>query len=232
MRPSDAKKARGCGCGLGLGIVGFVGFIIWLTMFSNSCARMMGIETYPLTGDIRHFEPFKEVSQIRRRAGTGAVLTKIDATYVRSDGTMDLQADYTPPPGVVYTFEVPSKAPDKVPPIGAGGRTADDVWFQTVRVTCRQVGQRKHVTRISGNSKSSFSYTNEGMEVDRGTPQSGKLHKDIGDPKRGCAELWRMALDKGAHKDAVAVIRMSDQGYDFSISGGISFRLNPDGMPR
>jgi hypothetical protein len=232
MQPTATRKTKGCGCGVGLVTLAFIGFILWFTMFSNSCAKVMGIETWPLTGDTRHFEPFKEIAQIRAKAGPGAILTDIEATYVRSDGTMDLQADYTPAPGVVYTFQIPTKAPENLPPVGVAGRTAGDAWFQHVTITCQQVGQRRHVTRVSGNSRSSFSYTNEGMLVDRAATQSGKLEKDIGNPKLSCADLWKMALEKDAQKDAVAIIRLDNNGYNFSISGGVHFNLGLDGKPK
>jgi hypothetical protein len=213
-------------------VMGFVGFILWFTVFSNGCARVMGIETYPLTGDVRHFKPFKELGQIRAKAGPGAVLTEIEASYVRSDGTMDLKADYTPAPTVEYTFYVPAKPPENLPPVGVAGRTAGDAWFQRVRITCGQIGQVRSVTRMSGGSRSSFSYANEGMEIDRDTPQSGKEEHDLGDPKLSCADLWAMAMKKGAPKDAVAVIRYRDRGYEFSISGSVSFELDASGKPR
>jgi hypothetical protein len=232
MPTQGSPAAKRAGCIFAFVIVGFVGFIVWFTMFSNGCARVMGIETYPLQGDVQHFDPFKELPQIRARAGQGAVLTEIEASYVRSDGTMDLKADYAPAPEVQYTFMVPSKPPENLPPVGVAGRKAGDEWFQRVRITCGSIGQTRHVTRISGGSKSSFNYFNEGMEIDRGTPQSGESKSDIGDPKLSSTDLWTIALMKDAPKDAVAIIRYRDRGYDFNITSTLHFELDPSGKPR
>jgi hypothetical protein len=232
MSTQQSTTQKRAGCVASLLIVGGIVFILWFTMFSNNCARIMGIETYPLTGDVRHFDPFKGLPQIRAKAGAGALLTEIDATYVRSDGTMDLMADYTPAPNVEYTFMVPSKPPENLPPVGVAGRTAGDQWFQRVTVKCGQIGQVKKVTRSSGSGTSSFTYSNEGMEIEHGTPQSSQSQSDIGDPKVSLADLWSMAAAKGAAKDAVAIIRYRDRGYEFTISGSTSFRLDSAGKPR
>ena len=144
---------------------------------------------------------------------------------------MDLQADYTPAPGVEYTFQVPlTKAPDNAPPVGAG-RGPGDQWYQEVRIECTLVGGRRHVTRISGSSRTSFSYTNEGMEITRQTPRTGTIETDIGDPKLSCSDIWGIALSKGAPRDAVANIDYSKRGYDFGITGSTRFELDKDGKP-
>lgn len=227
MQNSSGKKAVkifGCGgCGCASLVVGFVGLIIYFTAFSNFCARMMGEETYPLSGDPARFEPFASVSDIRSKIGVGARLKSIEARYVRSDGTMDLNARYKPAPNVTYEFVMPlDKEPENAPPIGAG-RSPGDVWLQTVTVKVYEPGQRRHVQRISGASRSSYSYTNEGMDVDRGTPSMGSIKESLDEPKISAKEMWEIALKKGADKDAVATLSYEEDGYRFTIAGSRVF---------
>lgn len=229
-----AFKFAGCtGCGCGVGFVALLGTFLYIVIFTNTCAKMMGEETYPLASDPKRFDPFKGIAEARSKAGTGARLVEVEASFVRSDGTMDLTATYKPAPRVTYTFEVPAeKAPSDAPPIGAG-RSPGDVWLQRVRIECYEPGQRRSVTRISGGSRSQYQYTNEGMDVDRGTPQMGKLPEDIGDPKVSTVDLWKAGLAKGAPADAVARITFDKDGYEFSVTGfDARVELDRDGKPK
>lgn len=199
-------------------------------MFSNVCARMLGQVTYPFKGDTRHLDPFAALGEVRARVGAGAHLTKIEAEFVRSDGTMDLNATYKPGPHITYTFEVPVKSDSgEAPPIGAGGGPGTQM-VQRIRVECYEPGQRRSVTRISGNSRTQYSYTNEGMDFSKGSPSMSKLADDIGDPKITTVHLWKIALEKGAPKEAVASIDFDQNGYDFRIRDTkVRFHLDPDG---
>jgi hypothetical protein len=231
MQPDQGKKIAkrtGCGiCGCFFGVFGFVGVIIYFTVFSNFCARMMGEETYPFKTDTRRFDPFAALGEVRAKVGVGGRLTEIDASFVRSDGTMDLKASYKPAPNVTYRFLAPlDKAPENAPPIGAG-RGPDDVWVQDVTVRCYEPGMRRHVSRTSGGSTSSYSYTNEGMDIDRGTPSMRSLGDALEDPKLTTKEMWDLAIKKGADKNAVATIKYDADGYEFRISG-LSFNLEWD----
>ncbi len=226
MQPIDGKKVgKGCAfgalsCGGGIiAVVAFVGAILYFTVFSNSCARMMGEETYPISGNPTAFDAFAALAEIKAKVGAKAVLFDLDASYVKSDGTMDLNATYKPSPNARYMFMVPlDKAPDDAPPVGAG-RGPGDVWTQQVIVSVYQPGQRRNVTRTSGNSRSSYSYTNEGMDIDHGTPTMSSLERGLPDPKLTAQEMWKIAIEKGADKDAVATIGYDSGGYSFTIIG-------------
>lgn len=237
MLPDGSKKAAkfvgcsGCGCGIAF-VVGLCTFL-YIVIFTNSCAKMMGEETYPLKSDAKRFDPFAAIPEIRERAGAGARLVEVDASFVRSDGTMDLTATYKPAPRVTYKFEVPSdKGPENAPPIGAG-RSPGDVWIVEVEVDVYEPGQRRSVTRISGGSKSQYQYMNEGMDIDRSTPRMGKLKEDIGTPKVTTADLWKQGAAKGAPRDAVATITFDADGYEFRVTGiDADVELDRDGKPR
>lgn len=215
----SSRKGWIVGC---TGIVlfcGFLGFIFWITIFSNTCAKMLGTETYPLVGDPQRFDPFAELPNIRKRVGSGAILRKIEVSYVRSDGTMDLMATYKPAPTVEYDFLLPTKpSSGDVPPVGAG-HAENDVWLEDVTVKVYQPGQVRFVMKTSGGSTSKYQYRNEGMDIDRGRPRMQASHPDIGDPNLSLKSIWEKAIQIGANKDAVATIEYEEGGYRFAITG-------------
>lgn len=235
MHPDRAKgvgKKVGCGvCGCILGTGGFVFLILYLTLFSNTCARMMGEETYPVSGNPRAFDPFAALPEIRAKVGEKAALMEIEANYVKSDGTLDLKASYKPAPNATYTFILPlDETPKDAPPIGAG-RGPNDVWTQRVTVRVYEPGQRRHVRRISGGSSAEYSYHNEGMDIDRGTAAMGNLDRALSEPRLNAKEMWKVALERGADKDAVANIEYEYGGYTFRISAlNISLHWDKDGV--
>jgi hypothetical protein len=224
QQPGSKAAKKGCACGVGgcfafvIGIAAFVGFIIYFTAYSNTCAKMMGEETYPIAGNPTRFDPFAAIPDIKSKLGSDAILLEMDASSVRSDGTLDLKAQYKPAPTATYRFRVPIKeAPKDAPPIGAG-RKPGDIWIQDVTVRVYEPGMRRHVTRVSGGSRSSYSYTNEGMDMDRSDPQMGSLEGALPDPKITTKEMWDFAISKGADKAAVARVSFEDDGYEFTIS--------------
>ncbi len=215
-------KKLGCGlCGCFLTIPAFIGTILYFTLFSNHCARMMGEETYPVTGDPSRFDPVAAIPEIRAKVGESAILQSVRASSVRPDGTMNLNAIYKPAPSADYTFLLPlDKAPEgqTAPPVGAG-RGPDDVWTQRVSVRVYRPGQRLHVERTSGNTKSSYSYVNEGMDIDRSTPRMTKLEKGVDDLKVSTKQMWDIAQKLGASPESVATIEYSAKSSSFYIMG-------------
>ena len=223
--PSTGRKVGCAGCGCGLVVLGFIGAILYITVFSNVAAKWMGQETYPISGDAHHFNPIAAIPEIRRRVGEKAVLIDMSANYVNSDGTLDLHATYKPAPYVDYTFRLPlDKAPGDAPPVGAG-RSPGDIWIQDVRVRVYEPGQSRHVKRVSGNTSSEYNYRNEGMDLDRGSPRMGNLKDALPELKLSTNQMWKVAMSNGAPRDAVAIIRVNYSGYSFTIS---SLKLNLD----
>ncbi len=222
MHSDQAKKIKTrIGCGIGgciLGTFGFVFLILYLTVFSNSCAKMFGVETYPVSGNPRAFDAFAALPEIRAKVGEKAVLMEVDARFVKSDGTLDLNAAYKPAPNANYTFVLPlDEAPKGAPPIGAGRRPGD-IWTQRVTVQVYEPGQTRHVTRIGGGSSTEYNYRNEGMDINRGAATMGNLDRALPEPRLNAKEMWKVALEKGADKDAVANIEYDSNGYSFQIS--------------
>lgn len=192
--------------------------IFYFAFFTNVCARMNGKETYPLKSSATRFDPFAAIPEIRERVGKNAHLITIDARYVGSDGTMNLEANYKPQPNATYVFQVPlDNPPANSSPVGAG-HGPGGVWMQTVTVECYQPGQRRTISTFSGSSRSQYFLINEGMEVDRSRPTQRDIEPDVA-PSMSTAELWKIALEKGAPKDAVATITANRSGCTFSITG-------------
>src|SRR4051812_7881088 len=78
-------------------------------------------DTRSVPGDAAHFDPVASYPSVLDYAGTGAKLISVNAYYVRSDGTVELNASYSPAPYVDYEFvHKLDKAPANAPPIGAG----------------------------------------------------------------------------------------------------------------
>lgn len=171
-------------------------------------------DTRPVPGDASRFDPFGALPEIRAYAGEGALLMEIEMYYVRSDGTMELTAEYSPSPRVTYDFMREVPRPDNAPPIGAGGANTE-AWYEPIEIEAYQPGKWWHVT--SGSSE--YSYMNKGMERDTSSPRNGLPSPVLDDPQCSLVELWEQAINKDAPRDAVATITYDQNGYEFTISG-------------
>lgn len=226
-KPGKGKKVLGCGIlGCLVGILAAVGFVwlMWTALFTNRFAEMMGEETHPISGDPTRFDPIAALPEITKKAGPGAFLVELNLTQVRSDGTLDLMADYLPAPRAEYVFmRKLDKAPDgrTTPPIGAG-RTPDSVWIEEVRVSVYEPGQRRRVSRRGGDVNAEYSYTNEGMDIDRNANMlkpkpEAKLEPSL-------KSIWETALRAGAPKDAVAEITFQEDQVKFNVPAVLNLR--------
>lgn len=204
-------KWRGrCGClGCAGGILGF----ILLMMFGLPI--LLGIfyeDTWFLPGDARNFDVTATFAEVQKHAGDDVQLVSIEAYYVRSDGTIDLKAEYTP--YVRYTFvRELDEPPDDAPPIGAGGNL-DDRWYERVEVMVERPWKSWSVT--SGGS--SYTYYNLGMDRDTSDPAAGLPGNLVPPPTCPFAMLWEKAMQRDTPRSAVAVIRYDEQGYHFSVN--------------
>jgi hypothetical protein len=182
-------------------------------------------ETKPIAGDPTHFDPLVGLDEARTFAGDGAQLVSIVASYVRSDGTMDLNATYSPAPSTEYKFlrEVPR--PENAPPVGAGG-TKGGKWYEPITIEVYEPGQTRHVTSFGGNISSEYTYTNQGMEKNVDDPTSNPSDDIVADPTCSFTDMWNEALKKDAPADAVAVIEYNSDGYEFNIVGTLVLRFD------
>jgi hypothetical protein len=214
------RRVRSCGIGCLALIVLIVGSLVYLVpnviipFFETGGGNE---DTRPVPGDARRFDPIAALPGVREYAGVGAKLVSLRADYVRSDGTLDLNADYTPKPNVDYRFIREVARPADAAPIGAGGSNTGP-WYEPIRIRAYQPGQWRQVTRSGGGVSLRYSYMNRGMERDAGAPTTN-AETVAPDPACSLADLWQVALTKDAPREAVAVIEYDAAGYEFRISG-------------
>jgi hypothetical protein len=167
------------------------------------------VDTRVVPGDAARFDPVGALSGVQAFAGADAELTDFEASYVRSDGTMDLTASYRPRVEYKFVHKVPP--PPDAPPVGAGG-TLNGGWYEQVNISVYTPGQWRHVT--SGSSE--YSYMNRGMQRDTDSPTTTKPDV-LPTPTCSFADLWKVALEYKAPADAVATIEYDHEGYHFDI---------------
>ncbi len=199
-------------------------------IISTAASLTTGPESQPVKGDPAHFDPIASLNDARTFAGSGSQLVSLVASYVRSDGTMDLTATYTPGPNTEYKFVREVPRPTNAPPVGAGG-TKNGKWYEAVTINVYQPGQTSYVRSFGGNVSTSYSYTNEGMEKDVDDPTTNPDGPVLPDPKCSFVDLWKQAIKKDAPKDAVAVITYSENGYDFNITGTMDMQFDTNCKP-
>lgn len=193
----------------------------------------LGIETRELQGiDPGRFEPFTAFDQVRAFTGDGAELTKVQVFGVRRDGTIDLNATYTPAPYAEYHFRRRLAAPPpNAPPVGAGG-TATGSWYEPVLVRVYQPGQMRQVTSTGPQGRISTRYVNRGMTKETGQPVV-EMVTPLPAPTCSLPAMWQLAIVRGAPPDAVATVEYSRDGYAFAIRGTpVSLQFAPDCQPR
>jgi hypothetical protein len=214
MTKSNTRVNHSSGIKTLFTIVGFVlasvAFLAGILFIST----MFFVNTRPVQGDPAKFDLMATLPAIYEWVGEDAKLTSLFIRYVKSDGTMDLFADYAPT--VVLDFVRPiQNTSDK--PLGAGG-TQSGLVYETVQVTISTPNQlRTHVT-ITNGRRSSVSYIQRGMELSaRGT--STIAPSTIPMPACSLQQLWAIALEEGFPTDAVATINYSTWGYSMDITG-------------
>jgi hypothetical protein len=237
-RPPAFGRFGAVGClatgGIVLGLIGaFVGVVvgIWAAVDPSSLPILgsladPGVETREVPGDPRAFDPIAALPDVAAFAGDGAQLVSISIGLVRADGTLDLDAEFTPKPDVRYAFVREVSRPDDAPPPGAGGANTGP-WYEEIDIHAYDPGARRQVTRIGDGSGSVVRYTNKGMDRSVGEIVSGPI--DLA-PAPACAidDMFAVAIERGAPADAVARIEYDSAGYRFSITGIVSIEFGHD----
>lgn len=197
-------------------IVGAVG--VFYLMYNAPYAEGQA-KTRPIPGDATRYDPIASYSQIVEVAGGShnLHLRTIDMQYVKSDGTLDLTADYGAQ--VTYDFErVLDNPPASAAPLGAGGNPGGFI-SQRIFVTLDQPGMK---TFTRGTN-----YYNYGMHISTSAP-SAYSGDDLPAPSCPLKQLWDAAIKQdGAPVNAVAKIYYDQTGYAFTIKD-TSIRLRFD----
>ncbi len=230
MRSSTTMKRSLLGGCLGVALLAALGFGLLIAAIVYYTSTKVE-QTVPPPGDPRRFDPVASYPAVAAFAGTDVRLSKITARFVRSDGTLDLEADYRPSPNAQYRFVREVPAPADAPPIGAGS-SADGRWYEQVQVEVSRPWEFRSVRRIGGGGGASYQYFNRGMQRKAEAP-TGRAPTAAA-PAPACAfqRLWADAIARGAPAAAVAVIEYDVDGYEFRIDAlRFVMRFDPDCNP-
>lgn len=216
IRSSSTTQRRllgGCLAAVVLTLLGAGLLVAVVVHFYSSELR----QTRPPPGDPRRFDPVASYADVAAFAGADVRLTALDARFVRSDGTLDLRADYRPSPSACYRFVRDIAAPADAPPIGAGG-AVDGRWHEAMQVTVSRPWQFRSVRRIGGpRGGASLQYFSRGMERSVDPPSGQPAAAIVAEPACPLRQLWDAAIAHNAPATAVADIRYDHRGYEFRI---------------
>jgi hypothetical protein len=242
---AQIRRRRRGGCRTGcsiiftLLIVAIAGGVVYLTT-TDSLSMMeflgpyLGVEvpgTTTISGDPSAFDPLAGYADAAAFAAgednpENVLLLEMDAAYVRADGTMDLNATYSPAPNTTYTFLRSIPRPEDAPPPGVAGTSASGDWFEVIDIRAFEPGQRRRVTQ-RGSVNVDYYYTNEGMtRIIQDRTNDVDMEDIVPAPTCALTDLWEVALARGAPENAVAVISYDADGYQFNIVGEMVLRFN------
>jgi hypothetical protein len=201
-----------------LAIMGLVVFVVLMIVVCGGVPLLFSTyfqeDTREIEGEASHYDPIAAFDTVSDYAGENAELTSLEAYYVRSDGTMDLNAEYYP--RVDYDFyRVVSETDGNEVPLGAPNSTADaEVLYQAVSISVWKPYQMRGVS-----TSNNYSYMHLGMEREIDEPVRNRPAEAIPAPVCTFAELWATAIEKAdAPAEAVAVIQYNAEGYYFYIN--------------
>lgn len=172
--------------------------------------------TLPVPGNPRAFDPVASFVEAQRFAGADAKFQSLDAEYVSPDGTLNFEAGYTPAPHLKYTFNQLIPTPANEPPVGAGG-SGNGKWMRTVTIALGKKGRYAEIS-FDAYKHVDGSFNSQGMDKEEGYPQPDDGEPALAAPTCRFADLWKVALEHGAPKNAVAEIEYDKFGYRFNIS--------------
>ena len=89
--------------------------------------------TWFIQGDAASFDPIGAFDSVKHHAGSDVQFTSMQADYVNSNGTLNLNANYTPAPKVDYKFVKIVDPPKNAPPLGVG-QSGSGTWYLPVAV--------------------------------------------------------------------------------------------------
>jgi hypothetical protein len=198
-----------------LGLLLFIGLLIVVCgVVPMYITTYFFVDTKEIEGEGNAYDPIAAFDTVSAYAGNEARLLSIEAYYVRSDGTMDLYADYYPRVNYEFYIVVDDEAGHDIP-LGAPNSTADaEVLYQGVTISVWEPYQMRSVS-----TSTSYSYMHLGMERDVDEPSRTKPAEPIPAPACSFADLWAKAIEEqDAPENAVAIISYNADGYEFYIN--------------
>lgn len=172
-------------------------------------------EVWLVPGDPNNFDPIANYAAVAEYAGENAQLTRIEAHFVKSDGTLNLNAGYDPAPRVIYQFFRATR--DNNAPVGAAAANA--IWHRQVNITISQPYKWTFATQGAAGEGVGFDL-NLGMDRDRYTEVLQVPPPAIPIPTCSFRDFWVDAIEgSNADVNAVATIIYDQSGYTFLIQG-------------
>lgn len=218
VTPITPPKSSSTGCSAFVVVALIVAFIAGCILFGVRGLPVIiakfNRNNKPVPGDPHRFDPVASLTAVAAFAGHDSQLVGFEARFVRSDGTLDLTADYNPE--VKYSFHRVVKASDSNKPLGAGGGPGPRYVPVTVQVW--KPGRIMFHHRIGGGVSSKWNEMEFGMRRTEGSEQASPAGKPVS-PKCPLKNLWQTAIQKGAPSEAVATISYDGNwGYRFTIA--------------
>ncbi|HEX2907384.1 MAG TPA: hypothetical protein VHO69_11020 [Phototrophicaceae bacterium] len=220
LSPEEKRGRRGCLLPAWLLIMVFI-FGIMVSCFGLiTVISILTDQLWFVPGDASQFDPVARFDDIYSFAGKDYQFYTLDAEYVRSDGTLDLYANYQPK--VTYRFVKETVKSGEARPIGAGGNTEGRQW-EVAQVVVSRPFEIMSTSTGDGESVSLLL----GMDRDVWSPVGSSPGEPVPPPTCSFKTLWDIAITQDAPREAVAVIRYDADGYNFRIEG-LSTNLNFD----
>ena len=177
-----------------------------------------------IKGDPSSFDPIKKYETVKHYAGGNDLhLVSIQVNYVKTDGTIDLYANYKP--NVRYDFYKPiTTETNKEMPLGVKGSHPG---YKLIRVKISKPYRFEFWAYKPGSTKGRFhlGMFKESYDV---FSQPKKAFK----PNCLLKKLWNnvFELDREIPKNSVAVITYTNRGFSFSIQNTkYYYTFDPDG---
>ncbi|MBN2441572.1 MAG: hypothetical protein JXJ04_09495 [Spirochaetales bacterium] len=194
--------------------------LVLLCLFLFSCYE----NAADIPGNDRKFNPVTSYEKVHAFAGKDTRLISIYANLVKSDGTLDIKADYKPT--VTYKFYRPIHKEEikKGGPLGSGIKEQRNVYTaEEVTVT---ISYPHHYTLTINNGEPQSKY-DPGMNRTRYFNNKEYESLIAGPPGYTFEYVWEEAIRREVPADAVAVIYYDHTGYQFSIRDtSISYKID------
>lgn len=162
-------------------------------------------------GDVRNFDPVASFEAMAAYAGPDARLVSLQAWFVRTDGTLDLEADYRPR----VTAEFVTRATEA--DVAAQGPRAPGSGFAVGDPLDTALDVRAPHWQHVSSGGSEWDEKHLGMGRRPGGKASARKFADT--PTCPFRQLWQQAKQRGAPTDVVAIIRYDATGYTFEANG-------------
>ncbi len=182
-------------------IVGFIIFGGVCSFLSAFVGSILVEGRWFLAGPIEAYDPIISFGQVYDWVGRDWQFLSMDVEYVRSDGTLDLNAPYRPYVRYQFYKEVPN--PNGMPlPLGAGGTGVAEPWYVVRTVWVEKPEMLNLAMRMRDASPS-----NRLDMANEGSPPTCHL-----------SELWERAIETlEVPVNAVAIIRYDGERYYFNV---------------